>query len=79
VQSSFQDPCHPLDKGFFSGFVPTTIAPSGVLFDIVINDTKPIWIYCAQADHCQKGMVASINAYVVTPLGRTYHPLLTRP
>ncbi|KAN0095636.1 hypothetical protein V8E51_016347 [Hyaloscypha variabilis] len=65
VQSSFGDPCHPLSTGgFSSGFVPTEVAPSGALFDIVVNDTKPIWFYCAQTKktHCQAGMVGSINA-----------------
>jgi len=65
VQSSFQDPCHPLSTGgFSSGFVPTEVTPSGAIFDIVVNDTKPIWFYCAQTKktHCQAGMVGSINA-----------------
>lgn len=64
VQSSFQDPCHPLDKGFSSGFIPTAVSPSGAHFDIVVPDTKPIWFYCAQTtgNHCQSGMVGSINA-----------------
>jgi len=65
VQSSFGDPCHPLEAGgFSSGFIPTEISPSGVLFDIVVEDTKPIWFYCAQTakTHCQAGMVGSINA-----------------
>lgn len=64
MQSSFDDPCHPLKDGFSSGFIPTEVSPSGVLFDIVIEDTKPIWFYCAQTakTHCQAGMVGSINA-----------------
>ncbi len=66
VQSNFADPCHPLQSGgFSSGFIPTTVSPSGALFSIVIPDTKPIWFYCAQpggGGHCQKGMVGSINA-----------------
>ncbi|KAK3318844.1 hypothetical protein B0H66DRAFT_517229 [Apodospora peruviana] len=64
TQSSFDKPCQPLDKGFSSGFIPTTVSPSGVLFDIVIENDKPIWFYCGQVngDHCQKGMVGSINA-----------------
>ena len=65
VQSSFADPCHPLAAGgFTSGFLPTAVSPSGATFQIVVNDTKPIWFYCAQTtkDHCQSGMVGSINA-----------------
>jgi hypothetical protein len=65
TQSSFKDPCHPLSTGgFFSGFVPTMISPSGTTFTITVNDAKPIWFYCSQTvgTHCQKGMVGAINA-----------------
>lgn len=67
VQSSFDDPCHPLKGGgFFSAFVPDTSATieSDTTFQIPINDTKPIWVYCAQTtgNHCQSGMVSAINA-----------------
>ena len=56
TQSSFKDPCHPLDGGFFSGFVPTTDSPSGTTFTITVNDEKPIWFYCGQGKHCQNGV-----------------------
>jgi len=64
TQSSFADPCHPLDGGFFSGFVPTKESPPGTSFTIVVKDTKPIWYYCGQTtgNHCQAGMVGAINA-----------------
>jgi hypothetical protein len=64
TQSSFANPCHPLAGGFFSTFIPTNSSESSETFTIVVNDTKPIWIYCAQTvkSHCQSGMVASINA-----------------
>jgi hypothetical protein len=32
------------------------------VFTIMVNDTKPIWMYCATKPHCQKGMVMAINA-----------------
>jgi hypothetical protein len=32
------------------------------VFTIMINDTKPLWMYCATKGHCQKGMVMAINA-----------------
>lgn len=66
VQSSFDKPCMYLEGGFFSGFTPNdspdVAAPT--TFTIKVNDTKPIWAYCSQTngDHCQKGMVHSINA-----------------
>ncbi|KAG0647551.1 putative GPI-anchored cupredoxin [Hyphodiscus hymeniophilus] len=64
TQSSFADPCHPLAGGFFSSFVPTKESPSGSIFTITVNDTKPIWFYCGQTtgNHCQAGMVGAINA-----------------
>jgi hypothetical protein len=64
TQSSFDNPCHPLENGFFSGFVPTTASPSSTSFTITVNDTKPIWFYCGQTtgNHCQSGMVGAINA-----------------
>lgn len=55
TQSSFADPCHPLEGGFFSGFVPTKDSPSGTSFTITVADTKPIWFYCGQGNHCQSG------------------------
>lgn len=64
TQSSFAQPCHPLANGFFSSFIPTSSSPSGTTFTILVNDTKPIWLYCGQptGNHCQSGMVAAINA-----------------
>lgn len=58
TQSSFKDPCHPLDGGFFSGFIPITDSSSNTTFTIEVRDTKPIWFYCGQASHCQKGTPA---------------------
>ena len=73
VQSNFNNPCVPIQNvqpnvtnAFFSGFMPTTAsstATSQVLtYTIRVNDAKPIWFYCAQAKHCQGGMVGAINA-----------------
>lgn len=31
------------------------------VYNVLINDTKPIWIYCGQTGHCQKGMAMVIN------------------
>jgi hypothetical protein len=30
-------------------------------YTITINATTPLWFYCAQAKHCQNGMVMAIN------------------
>ncbi|KAH6666131.1 hypothetical protein B0J14DRAFT_550214 [Halenospora varia] len=67
TQSSFSAPCQPLSapgvEPINSGFIPTTAnATEVVTFDVPINDTKPIWMYCAQGPHCMLGMVLSINA-----------------
>jgi len=69
AQSSFDKPCEPLtdasgaQTGFFAGF--DFVTDNGKLaddvFQIVIKDTKPIWYYCPQADHCQKKMGGVIN------------------
>jgi len=63
VQSSFADPCHPLAGGFFSGFQPLSAGPGPVAFVVPVNDTKPIWVYCAQTkgSHCQMGMAMVVN------------------
>ncbi|KAF9482841.1 hypothetical protein BDN70DRAFT_828397 [Pholiota conissans] len=68
TQSNFLNPCTPLQAstgtaGFSSGFIPvnatTTTFPT---FQITVHDTAPIWGYCGQTNHCQSGMVFSINA-----------------
>ncbi|KAI2622222.1 hypothetical protein GGS26DRAFT_594229 [Hypomontagnella submonticulosa] len=64
VQSSFDKPCQPLDAGFAAPFFPTKQVSSGVTFEVLVKDDKPIWFYCAQTakTHCQAGMVGSVNA-----------------
>lgn len=45
-----------------SGFVP--VAPDAQfrpIYNVILNDTKPMWIFCGQKPHCQKGMVMVIN------------------
>ncbi|KAF8640411.1 hypothetical protein AX17_000077 [Amanita inopinata Kibby_2008] len=67
TQSSFAQPCLPLGAngttGFDSGFFPVTdSAAQFPTWSLTVNDTKPIWAYCRQANHCQAGMVFAINA-----------------
>ena len=31
-------------------------------FTLTVNDTNPIWVYCATPGHCTSGMVMAINA-----------------
>ena len=70
TQSNFANPCIPLSTsntsatGFHSDYVPamnnqeTGRVPA---YTIMINDTAPIWAYCAQGQHCQNGMALVIN------------------
>ncbi len=61
-----EDPCHSLAGGFFSAFTPTASnsTPSATTWTVTLNDTAPLWVYCAQTtgNHCQNGMVHAINA-----------------
>jgi plastocyanin len=68
TQSSFANPCGKKDGGFNSGFTPVAANSSNAnpTYTVTVNDTTPIWVYCAQAantanSHCGKGMVFAIN------------------
>ncbi|KAF2278305.1 uncharacterized protein EI97DRAFT_355065, partial [Westerdykella ornata] len=73
VQSSFDAPCVPLqanpggpadaEGGVFSGFnFATQEGQADNVFRVeVTDDTKPMWLYCSQGDHCQKGMSMVVN------------------
>jgi plastocyanin len=62
-QSSFDSPCVPLNNGtgFWSGVLQTTSGENQNVFSVVVNDTNPIWFYCAVPQHCQAGMAGVIN------------------
>ncbi|KAJ6110145.1 hypothetical protein N7486_002380 [Penicillium sp. IBT 16267x] len=61
VQAAFNNPCHPMsDTSFFSGFMASANNGEPV-WTLTVNDTNPIWFYCAQVGHCQAGMVGVIN------------------
>lgn len=52
--------------GIKSGFMPLAKdATEMPVFTVMVNDTKPMWLYCGQEQHCQKGMVMAVNAYVL--------------
>lgn len=63
TQSSFAKPCEPLAGGQASGFQPnpddSIVPPPQVAMQVMT--TEPLWFYCAQAGHCGKGMVFSVN------------------
>ncbi|KKY29590.1 putative extracellular serine-rich protein [Diaporthe ampelina] len=70
TQSTFDQPCTPISTvqsnvtGFHSGYQPAAASKeTGMIptYTLMINDSKPIWLYCAQGKHCQSGMVMVIN------------------
>lgn len=70
TQSAFDAPCMPISMatpnvtGFHSGFMPVAAsAATGMIptYTVLVNNTTPTWIYCAQAKHCEQGMVMVIN------------------
>lgn len=69
TQSSFEDPCRKLQftsptgqVGFDSGFMPVADPDFLPTFNLTVNDTAPIWVYCRQTGHCGMGMVLAINS-----------------
>jgi plastocyanin len=75
VQFTFLDLNHTVTSGdpfgegctpsyvFNSGFIPVSNSTnSKPTFSVVITNTLPIPVYCAQAQHCQNGMTMVINA-----------------
>ncbi|ORY27806.1 hypothetical protein BCR39DRAFT_469043, partial [Naematelia encephala] len=69
TQSTFQSPCNA--SGFTSGFTPVAPGANPPTFDLLINDTTPIWGHCEQTNpvvHCAKGMVFGYvrGVYLVT-------------
>ncbi|KEF56842.1 uncharacterized protein A1O9_07032 [Exophiala aquamarina CBS 119918] len=70
TESSFAEPCKPLAAdmtsamrpGVRSGFIPVKgDEPFTPVYNVLVNDTKPIWIFCGQVNHCQRGMAMVIN------------------
>ncbi|QUC24000.1 uncharacterized protein UV8b_08241 [Ustilaginoidea virens] len=68
TQSDFDNPCVPVSSidpsvaGVFSSFQPVAGAAGAVpVFTVLVNDTRPIWLFCSQGAHCQKGMAMVIN------------------
>jgi plastocyanin len=77
VQSNFDNPCTPIQShvanatGMFSGYMNVAAsAGTGMIpiYTMMVQDEKPIWLYCSQGMHCQAGMVMVVNEkYVVPP------------
>ncbi|KAG8818423.1 hypothetical protein FRC17_010837 [Serendipita sp. 399] len=54
TQSTLEAPC--TQRGFDSGVVD-----DGGTYQIKLNSTDPVWIFCASRGHCQAGMVFAVN------------------
>jgi len=62
AQSSFDAPCVPSGPtAFFSGPFSQSSGQNANVFTLTINDTNPIWFYCAVPTHCESGMAGVIN------------------
>ncbi|UKZ51437.1 hypothetical protein TrVGV298_005197 [Trichoderma virens] len=70
TQSDFDHPCTPISQvnssvaGIWSSFMPVAAGAAKKeipVFTVMINDTKPIWIFCSQGKHCSNGMSMVIN------------------
>ncbi|PPQ85999.1 hypothetical protein CVT25_001521 [Psilocybe cyanescens] len=62
TQTSFASPCAPLAGGFDTGFIPLPSGSTTKTYTIPSGTgTSPLWFSCAQATHCQQGMVFAIN------------------
>lgn len=70
TQSSFASPCTKIASttttpGFDSGFMFVGNSTTPLIWNVTVNDTTPIWVYCRQktpADHCGAGMVFAVNS-----------------
>jgi plastocyanin len=59
--STFDEPCS--SSGFDSGFQFVADGASNFpTYVLQVNDTKPIWAFCKQGNHCSQGMVFAANA-----------------
>jgi plastocyanin len=58
ARSDYDNPCQSSQSNqIWSGFITN----DNTKFSIVVNDTDPIWLYCAQVGHCAGGMSMVIN------------------
>ncbi|KKY30013.1 putative extracellular serine-rich protein [Diaporthe ampelina] len=62
------NPCSPLQAtvpgAIHSGFIPGAMlhgSDTVGAFDVMVQNTEPMYIYCAQGSHCQLGQVMVVN------------------
>jgi len=75
TQSSFDAPCVKKAGGFDSGYIPVAEGETNFpTWSVTVNDTAPIWVFCAQGNHCSaSGMVFSVNSDETTGSPKTYN------
>ncbi|KAH8894293.1 hypothetical protein GQ53DRAFT_617034, partial [Thozetella sp. PMI_491] len=66
TQSAENAPCQPLQAtqpaAINSGFIAFDAASGSVgTFNMPVTNSQPMFLYCAQANHCQSGMVMTVN------------------
>ncbi|KIP10513.1 hypothetical protein PHLGIDRAFT_33880 [Phlebiopsis gigantea 11061_1 CR5-6] len=63
TQSTFDAPCTSKAGGFDTGVQSTGSVNSGTgaSFNLLVNDTNPIWFFSSVGTDCKSGMVLSIN------------------
>jgi len=63
TQSTFATPCQALGGGVDSGFYSTNSSATQVAqYSFTLTNTStPLWFYCRQTGHCQRGMVFAVN------------------
>ncbi|KAI0077079.1 hypothetical protein K474DRAFT_1662178 [Panus rudis PR-1116 ss-1] len=63
TQSTFDNPCTPKEGGFDTGIQSTGSVNSntGASFDLLVNDTNPLWFFSSANQDCKSGMVLSVN------------------
>jgi plastocyanin len=67
AQGAFNQPCQPSPGGFYSGYIDPDQGESKTTFEVKVNSTDPLWIYCGAPAHCEAGMVGVINPPYVLP------------
>jgi len=64
VQGDFSTPCQMgslIGSGFDSGPINNKADGSGNVFQVMVQNTNPMWFYCATPTHCQGGMAGVVN------------------
>lgn len=54
-ESTLTDPCTKKSGGFDSGQL------TGGTYQVTLNSTDPVWVYCNVGGHCRAGMVFAVN------------------